>query len=170
MVRRKNNSREHLVLIFIFGIGMPVFFGLWKILIFGVVIAGIAAIIEKKSCESNINECQRIIDEKRMPIEDCEGQIQDIIGQISDDIQIIPVDYRYSMAVEYIYSCLLNQRAATIGEAINLYEDQIHKWKMEQMQEQILESTRQQQVTMRNIERNSSVAAAASVAGAMLNV
>lgn len=83
---------------------------------------------------------------------------------IRENIDIVPVDYRYPLAVEYIYKCLKNQRAATIGEAINLYEDQIHKWKMESMQQEIMQTCLKQQQDMKQIKNLSAISAAAGIA------
>lgn len=43
------------------------------------------------------------------------------------DIQIVPINYRYYIAVNYMYGCLINCRAETIKEAVNLYEEQLHR-------------------------------------------
>lgn len=55
-----------------------------------------------------------------------------------DIIKVLPPDYRYALASDYILSTLRNRRADTIKEATNLFEDQLHKWRMERYQVEIL--------------------------------
>ena len=50
------------------------------------------------------------------------------------DIDIIPQAYRYRQAMDFIYQALINQRAMTMQEAVNLYEQEIHNKKMEDLQ------------------------------------
>ena len=49
-------------------------------------------------------------------------------------MDVIPPDYRYRQAMTFFYNALKNQRAMTMQEAVNLYEDYLHKNRMEQMQ------------------------------------
>lgn len=92
--------------------------------------------------------------------------VEKILEQIQDDLTVIPPDYQYPLAIEYIYSCIRNQRAASMGEAINLYEDQLHKWRMEQMQSKLVEMSMQQQVSLEKIRKASDISAVANVATA----
>ena len=94
--------------------------------------------------------------------------LYDIASTIKNDITILPPDYQYSMAAEYIYSCLRNQRANTIGEAVNLYEDQLHKWRVENSLQQLTQIQKEQAASSRYIKATSGIAAAASVAGLFL--
>ena len=72
------------------------------------------------------------------------------------------------MAVQYIYESLSNMRARDITEAVNLYEEQLHRWKMEAAQEQMVELTRQQNTVARINMAANVVGAAANVANASL--
>jgi len=66
-----------------------------------------------------------------------------------EELHCIPEKYRYYIAASYILECLKYGRASNLKEAINLYEDQLHKWKMEGYQQQIL-NTAQQQLEVSN--------------------
>lgn len=46
-------------------------------------------------------------------------------------IDFIPKEYQYSIAIEFFYTVLNNGRADDWKECMNLYEEQIHRWKME---------------------------------------
>lgn len=117
--------------------------------------------------ESGMRTYQKNIDELQNALSVDERIVPGMTEIIVEDIQIIPQDYRYPLAVEFIYKCLLNQRAQNISEAVNLYEDQLHKWRMEQMQEKLIEMSKQQQASLNSIKHYSGIAAAASVAGAI---
>lgn len=59
------------------------------------------------------------------------------------DIDIIPPDYRYRQAMDFFYSALRNQRAMTMQEAVNLYEDYLHKNRVEAMQAEQIQKLNQ---------------------------
>lgn len=44
---------------------------------------------------------------------------------------IIPANYQYPIAIDYIISCFENKRANSLKDAINLFEQQLHYWKVE---------------------------------------
>ncbi len=82
---------------------------------------------------------------KRTKIAEMDAQIKQIDDDIDlfyaknyDILQVLPPDYRYAMASNYILSVLINRRADSIKEAVNLYETQLHQWRMENYQNQIL--------------------------------
>ncbi|MBQ9606864.1 MAG: hypothetical protein IJV16_06785 [Lachnospiraceae bacterium] len=50
------------------------------------------------------------------------------------NVDIIPPDYRYRQAMQFFYTALRNQRAMTMQEAVNLYEEYLHQNRMEAMQ------------------------------------
>ncbi len=50
------------------------------------------------------------------------------------DIDLIPPNYRDRESMTFIYNAILNQRAMNVQEAINLYEDQKYKNKMEEIE------------------------------------
>lgn len=82
---------------------------------------------------------------KRAKIAEVDAQIKQTDDDIDlfyaknyDILQVLPPDYRYAMASNYILSILINCRADSIKEAVNLYETQLHQWRMENYQSQIL--------------------------------
>lgn len=94
----------------------------------------------------------------------------ELINQYGNVVQILPPDYQYFIAAEYIYSCFLNQRATNMAEAINLYEAQLHRWRMENYQKQLVNIQYQQQCSMEAVRRNTAIAAGASVVNAFGNL
>ena len=60
------------------------------------------------------------------------------------ELYCVPEKYRYYIAVNYIYECLRDGRASDLKEALNMYEEQMHRWKMEGYQQQMLVRSEQQ--------------------------
>jgi len=53
-------------------------------------------------------------------------------------VDLIPENYRYPLALDEIYSYLADHRAESWKEAVNLYEEQLHRWKLEENSEEAL--------------------------------
>lgn len=80
--------------------------------------------------------------------------------------EILPDNYRYFLAAAYMENVVRNGRADTLKEALNLFEEQRHRWEIEasnremiaqnaRMQEQLMDISAQQARTnshLRNIE------------------
>lgn len=120
------------------------------------------------SKKSQLSKLENKLQNKKDELASINRNLYDIATTIKDKITILPPDYQYSMAAEYIYSCLRNQRANTIGEAVNLYEDQLHKWRVENSLQQLNQMQKEQAASLRYIKATSGIAAAASVAGLFL--
>lgn len=54
-------------------------------------------------------------------------------------IEFLPMQYRDLQAVSFMLLAVANGRADTLKEAINLYEEQLHRWKLENAVQQSLE-------------------------------
>ena len=90
-----------------------------------------------------------------------------VMKNLTPVIHILPPNYRYALAADYIYQCFLNSRAYTIQEAVNLYEEQLHRWKMENTQEMMIALQRQQNSDINTMKIFTGITAAASVATAL---
>ncbi len=53
-------------------------------------------------------------------------------------LNIVPPDYRDKFSIAYMLRAMVNLRADTLKEAINLLEQQLHRWKIEKTAEAIL--------------------------------
>lgn len=67
-------------------------------------------------------------------------KIEDIIRGKMEVISMIPEKYRYTLATSYIAEVLECGRADTMKEALNLYEEQLHRWKMESKMDAMLKN------------------------------
>lgn len=90
-----------------------------------------------------------------------------VMKSLTPVIHILPPNYRYALAAEYIYNCFLNSRAYTIQEAVNLYEEQLHRWRIENAQGMMLALQRQQNSDINTMKIFTGITAAASVATAI---
>ena len=73
----------------------------------------------------------------------CQAEREETIARIKKltdeyDFNIIPEDYRNEDAMNFICKALKNRRAYTIQEAVNLYEDELHKRHITQLHEEQL--------------------------------
>ncbi len=64
-------------------------------------------------------------------------------------LDIVPRDYIAPMFVKTVYGYLTNGRADSMKEAVNLFEEEQHRWRMEQGQQQMYE---QYQTEIRSLQ------------------
>lgn len=90
----------------------------------------------------------------------------------NDLASYIPPNYQYSIAVEKMYEYLVNGRARNLTEAINIYEDDMHKLRMENMQGEILRQQKCQTVlaTVSAVANVSTAMSAASAASSLSSI
>lgn len=84
---------------------------------------------------------------------------KELFAYVQRDINILPPAYRYLLAAEYIYNCFVNCRANNLSQAINLYEEQLHRWRIENANETMLKLQRQQNAYAKATELNTFVTA-----------
>ena len=70
--------------------------------------------------------------------DDNKAKLQQVIAIHKNDFKMFPKEYIYPIALEYFINVITSGRADTMKEAMNLYEDQVHKWKMENLAESAL--------------------------------
>ena len=80
------------------------------------------------------NSVQPDIDDAKAELEIAEKNLYANIQYVT----LIPENYRYPLALDEIYSYLANHRAGSWTEAVNLYEEQLHRWKLEANSEEAL--------------------------------
>lgn len=83
-----------------------------------------------------------------------EQQIDSMITNLSVPLSFVPPSYRYSAALIHFCSSYANGRASTLKEAIEAYELDVHRQKLENAQQEILQSTLEltQQIQYQNIK------------------
>lgn len=125
----------------------------------GLIIGTIIVLKKDKRCKE---KATRRILELEDEIKVLEQKNETEIRGLFPEIQIVPSNYRYVIAVQYIVESFQNRRADTLKEAINLYEEQLHRWKLENASEQMLTLQRQQMSELNKINANTTVSAIAN--------
>ena len=90
--------------------------------------------------------------------------ISQYIEKHCDDISCVPSNYFYPIAIDYFIEVLTNERAESFKEAMNLYEEQLHRWKIEDMTKTTMIAQQQTAANSAAIRTSSAINAAANVA------
>lgn len=97
-------------------------------------------------------------------------QTQKLFESKGHVLEGLPEDYCYSMALEYMKNAVANLKADNLKEAVNLYDTQLHHWKMEAMQADILDATKRTAAMQESIEKSARATAIASSVSAAVGV
>ncbi|MCC8079306.1 MAG: hypothetical protein LIO57_04495 [Oscillospiraceae bacterium] len=102
-------------------------------------------------------------------IERIQNRAQQFLNEHTDELSVLPNDYWYPMATDFLVKVVQSGRAGTLGEAIDRYEEQLHRWKVEDQNAQIIAQQQEQVTQLQSIKSSSRVSAAANVANAFIN-
>lgn len=137
---------------------LPMTIGLMTTIIFGACLAiviGMVCWLTTKNPET-IARLKKEAAQKKTFLEADKKKYADELTIISQTIGIVPPNYRYEIAIEFMYNCFANERADTVKEAVNLYEEQLHRWKMENIAQQNLRIQAQQASYLNSIKNSTS--------------
>lgn len=98
------------------------------------------------------------------------NKAQRIFENNIEDMNFLPVDYWYPMATGYMIKMVGTQRADTLKEALAMYDAQLHRWKVEEANAQMVEQQMIQSAHLKSIKNSSRVNAAANVANTIFNI
>lgn len=104
----------------------------------GIVAAGIIASIKigKQLWEKSKESLKQELEKRKKEYEKVEQEMFDELAPSWDKVQaIVPQDYISPLFVKTVYSYLVNGRADSMKEAINLFEEEQHRWRMEESQQ-----------------------------------
>lgn len=101
---------------------------------------------------------------------EAESQGNAILENNSTALMIIPSDYWYPLATNYIYKVIQTGRATTINQALQMFDEQLHRWKVEEANAEIVNQQQAQTNALKGIRRSSAINAAANVANAAANI
>lgn len=87
-----------------------------------------------------------------------------------NSVQHIPSAYRNTESLVVMLNYVQDGRADNLQTAMNLCDAQLHRWRMEDMQNRIVEENRNQSESLRSIRRSSKTTAAASVANVFIKL
>ena len=154
--KRVNNKVSNIILGAVIGFLSWLFFGCCAMLIgFEVGLAGMITFIcvgcsigysVSNTGKKGLAHCESVK-------EQCLRQIDNICEKIDpEQISLLPPSYRYYNAASFFYNAFINQRALTMQQAVNLYEDEIRKDQMAALQ-------MQQMAQLRSIGQSAQVSA-----------
>ena len=104
-------------------------------IVIGMIAGAIVKILLKQKKDKDIDK----------QIKEYQVELRDFLNEYNcRELYCVPEKYRYFIAVNYIYECLRDGRASDLKEALNMYEEQMHRWKMEGYQQQMLVRSEQQ--------------------------
>lgn len=69
-------------------------------------------------------------------------ELEEIVDTKMDLIKVIPEKYRYKLAANYIVEVFETGRASAMKEALDLYEEQLHRWNMEGKMQKLVNKQR----------------------------
>lgn len=147
---------------------MPFVSALLKI---AILVGAVMLYLKRKARIKNKHEQTEAEINTMMPqMESISQEIYRVTTENQEKINLMPRDYRYYDAVAFFESALANGRADSMKEAINLYEETIHRQNMELNGRQMLEQCRMQSAMLANIEQYSKEAAINSGIAATFSV
>ena len=104
-----------------------------------VMISLLLLIISRARLKKATSECERIykyqiepkITEGLKEIKEIKEEVEKYGETYRHLLDFLPTKYRNFQATSYMLMAVTDQRAETLKEAMNLYEEQLHRWKME---------------------------------------
>ena len=83
---------------------------------------------------------------------------------------MIPSEYWYPQATDYLYRMVSTNRADSINQALQMFDEQKHSWNVEQANNEMIQQQRQQTNSLASIKTSSKISAAANVVNALSNL
>ena len=102
--------------------------------------------------------------------EEYEAEGTKLIDENSDVLSVIPSEYWYPQATDYLYRMVSTNRADSINQALQMFDEQKHRWNVEQANNEMIQQQRQQTNSLASIKTSSKISAAANVVNALSNL
>lgn len=118
---------------------------------------------EQQRTNTEVARLQKEIQAKR-------AQGQAVFDEYAAEMDFLPVDYWYPLATDYLIKAIKSGRASSLGEAIDRFEDQLHRWKIEESNAQVVAQQQQQTAHLASIKTSSKISAAANVTNTLFNI
>lgn len=118
---------------------------------------------EKKALETKISSLRNKAQEER-------DAAQQIFEANYDALSFLPDDYWYPLATSYLIKVIESKRVGSLGEALDRFDAQLHRWKVEEANAALLTEQQAQTTHLKSIRTSSKVNAAANVTNAIFNI
>ena len=153
------------------GIGFGLWFvcgcigAIWALLgIMGGVVVGIGGYRnEKASLEAQISNLRNKAQKER-------NAAQQIFEENYEALSFLPDDYWYPLATSYLIKAIASKRVETLGDALDRFDAQLHRWKVEEANANMLAQQQAQTAHLKSIRTSSKVNATANVVNAAANI
>lgn len=113
---------------------------------------------------------QAAIDGLRTAIQNEQAAARQVFEDNADKLSFLPADYRYPLAIEYMTKLIQTGRAQTLGDALDRFEAQLHRWKLETNSAQMITLQQQQTAYLASIKTSSKISAIANVGNTVFNI
>lgn len=94
----------------------------------------------------------------------------DILNANADALSVIPSDYWYPLATDYVLKMIRSGRADSVNEALLMFDEQLHRWRMEDSSASILAQQQAQTEALNGIRKSNAINATANVVNAAANI
>lgn len=118
---------------------------------------------EKKSVEA---EMTRLAKQSEAEVH----AAQEVFDEHAAEMDFLPVDYWYPMATEYLVGVVKSGRVQSLGDALDRFDAQLHRWKIEEANAQLVAQQEQQTAYLSSIKTSSKINAAANVTNTIFNI
>ena len=154
--------------------GLPLFeSGSWIGTVIGLMVlnAFVAAmVLGMRRYKNQSNEAKQGVEKARQEANRIINEGHAIINDNLGLFNLIPSDYWYPMATEYIAKMVCCGRAYTVNQALAMYDEQLHRWRLEEYNAQITAEQKAQTNALNSIRRSSATSAAANVISAASHI
>lgn len=118
---------------------------------------------EKTALEAQISSLQKKAQQER-------DTAQQIFEENYEMLSFLPDDYWYPLATSYLIKAIASKRVGTLGEALDRFDAQLHRWKVEEANAALLAQQQAQTEHLKSIRTSSKVSAAANVTNTIFNI
>jgi hypothetical protein len=94
----------------------------------------------------------------------------DIMDAHEDVLEGLYGDYCTPVATEYLMKITAAGRVDTLGEALLMCDDQMHRWKIEEANAAVVAEQRNQSESLRGIRKSNAISAVANVTNTLFNI
>lgn len=116
------------------------------------------------------NEFETDSNKRKKAVEKEKAAAQQIFDNHVNALAFLPVDYWYPLATEYLVKVVRTERANTLAEALSMFDEQLHRWKIEEANAEIVAQQKAQTANLNSIRKSSKVNAIANTASAIVNI
>lgn len=133
------------------------------LIIIGIAIDVISNIVRKRKIAAELDEATK--ENERLL-----NEFQFLLTENEEKIKIVPKGYFYPMAIEYFIEVFGNGRAESWKNAMDLFEEQVHRWRIEDMTRASMVAQQQTAMNSAVIRANTAISASANVATAISSI